>query len=85
MTVAIQPGLENLANALRGYGFDVVDYENYPYPVDALVYVGSGIMQNISLCSTVHNPYGIFLVNAYGKSAEDIADILNRRTYTPLF
>lgn len=40
MTVAVQKGLEHLTEALRGYGFDVVVYGEYQYPVDALVYMG---------------------------------------------
>lgn len=83
MTIAVQNGLENLANALRSYGFDVVDYENYPYPIDAFVYLEAGLLQSMSVCSSCES-YGVFMVNAHGKSADDIAAILNRRTYTPL-
>ncbi len=84
MTVAVQKGLENLAAALRTYGFDIVEYENYPYSIDALVYTKAGTLQSMSVSYDAYEPHGVFMVNAYGKSADDIAAILSRRTYTPL-
>ena len=39
MTVAVQKGLEHLAEALRGYGFDVVIYGEYQYPVLSLIHI----------------------------------------------
>ena len=84
MTIAIQSGLENLAQALRGYGFDDVTYGEYRHPVDALVYSGAH-MPLRSAVNNSHEQHGVFMVNANGKSAEEVAAILNRRTYTPLF
>ena len=85
MTVAVQKGLEHIAEALRQYGFDVVIYGEYNYPVDALVYLGESMPLTSSVSSVNHEHHGVFMINARGKSAEDIAQILNRRTYTPLF
>lgn len=85
MTVAVQKGLEHLAEALRGYGFDVVIYGEYQYPVDALVYMGERMPLTQSVSSANHAHHGVFMINARGKSTDEIAQILNRRTYTPLF
>lgn len=84
MTVAIQNGLENLASSLRDYGFDVVKYGQYNYPIDALIYSGTH-MPYTSSVSSGENTGGVFMVNAYGKSPSEIVQILQRRTYTPLF
>ena len=91
MTVAVQKGLEHLTEALRGYGLDVVVYGEYQYPVDALVYMGEKMPMGESMpltqsvSSANHAHHGVFMINARGKSADEIAQILNRRTYTPLF
>ena len=85
MTVAVQKGLEHLSDALRRYGFDVVVYGEYQYPVDALVYVGDSMPLTASVSSANHEHHGVFLVNAHGNSADEIVQFLNRRTYTPLF
>lgn len=85
MTVAVQNGLENLMGALRLYGFDVVEYGKYPYPIDAYVYVGTNVMQSVRVVSDACDGHGVFMVNAHEKSAREISEILSRRTYTPLF
>lgn len=92
MVIAVQKGLENLAGQLRNMAFEVVVYGEYAHPIDAVVYhgdsgVGSVTNSVISSVSSSGIPgnHGIFMVNANGKSAADIANILRRRTYTPLF
>lgn len=84
MTVAVQNGLKNLANSLRRYGFDVVVYGQYPYRIDALVYIGTYISSD-SISASLHSSHATFTVNADGKTACEIARILNRRTCSPLF
>ena len=42
MVVAVQSELRHIAQYLRKVGYEVVSYETYPYPIDALVYHGSG-------------------------------------------
>ncbi len=84
MVVAIQNGLENMAQQLRGYGFDVVTYGEYRHSIDALVYTGAH-MPFVSSVSSSPERHGVFMVNASGKSAKEVAAILSRRTYTPLF
>ncbi len=90
MVVAVQKGLENLAEQLRQTEFEVVMLGDYNHPVDAIVYgTGdrpSGMMSsNISVSSSSHGHFGVFMVNAQNKSVGEVAEILRRRTYTPLF
>ncbi len=85
MIIAIQSGLENLGKALREYGFEVVELGESDTVVDALIYMGEP-MPHVSVTNKA-DAYsrGVFMVNARGKSADEIAQILSRRTYTPLF
>lgn len=91
MVVAVTKGLEHLAQQLRAQEFEVVQFGAYAHPVDAVVYAGGDFSassitnSNISMSSDTHGRYGVFLVNAEGKSAGEVAEILRRRTYTPLF
>ncbi|MCX7714269.1 MAG: YkuS family protein [Clostridia bacterium] len=89
MVVAFQKGLENLQNQLRTHGFDTVTYGEYPYPIDALVYMESidisSVANTASEACDKKNTSGIFLVNAHNKSSSDIASILKRKMYSPLF
>jgi hypothetical protein len=81
MVVAYQEGLEYLADTLLQHGFTPVAYENSRY-ADALIYYeeASGLLNKLP-----GNTGRLLLINAYGKSPEQIVDILKRRTYTPLF
>ena len=91
MVVAVAKGLEHLAGQLRGREFEVVTFGEYAHPVDAVVCVGNGFRTdgitnaNISMSAGIHGRYGVFIVNAEGKTADEVAEILRRRTYTPLF
>lgn len=83
MIVAIQKGLNHMSESLRGMGFDVVVYGEYNYPVDAIVCLGV----NTGLMMSADN-FGmseILLVDCKDKSPTEVADILRRRLYTPLF
>lgn len=91
MVVAVTKGLEHLAQQLRGQEFEVVTFGEYAHPVDAVVYAGkefhtdSITSANIAMSADTHGRYGVFMVNAEGKSAGEVSEILRRRTYTPLF
>jgi hypothetical protein len=91
MVVAVQKGLENLADQLRQMEFEVVVFGEYQHPIDAVVYSGGGFDSgsitnvNTSISAGTHGHHGVLLVNASNKSAEEVARILRRRTYTPLF
>ncbi len=85
MIIAVQNGLEKLAHEIGEYGIKTLMCCECDCVVDALIYIGDSMPDLQSLrASTVQNR-GVFMINAYGKSAGEIVDILNRRTYTPLF
>lgn len=92
MVVAVEKELTDLKDELVKRGFDVVDLEDYNYPIDAIVYEGnsyqiSHISRNnmpIASMSTRSN-YGVFIINALGKTADEIQDMLEHRSYSPLF
>jgi|GEM_PF-790782 len=90
MIVAVQKGLEHIAQQLRGMDFEVVTLGEYAHPVEAIIYTdhSSGLTAvsgaNIPSDSPSGN-HGVLMVNACGKSAAHIAEVLRRRTYTPFF
>ncbi|MGI6169582.1 MAG: hypothetical protein ACOYI4_07785 [Christensenellales bacterium] len=81
MVVAYQEGLEYLAHSLSQHGFQPVPYAQSRY-ADALLYheTGQGLLNRLP-----GDTGRLLLVNVYGKSLQQIIDILNHRTYTPLF
>ncbi|HHV28890.1 YkuS family protein [Acetivibrio mesophilus] len=92
IVVAVQSGLDILKQELKRRGFEVVDLETYNYPIDAIVYEGNSFQ--ISHISRNNMPemttgqranYGVFIVNAFGKSIGEIEDMLRTRYYSPLF
>ncbi|MBE7026533.1 MAG: hypothetical protein E7410_03065 [Ruminococcaceae bacterium] len=85
MIIAVQDGLEKLAREIGKYGIKVLMCSECNCAVDAFVYVGDSMPNLPSLSASTAQSSGVFMINAYGKSAGEIVDILNRRTYTPLF
>ncbi|MFZ5353912.1 MAG: YkuS family protein [Bacillota bacterium] len=93
MRIAIQKGLDNLMNELKNQGYDVfVIGENKM--ADAVLYKEADTypyyeVNNIpSAASSTYGDninYGALLVNVTNKSINEIIEILNRRTYSPLF
>jgi len=92
LVVAVENDLVELKNSLKERGYDVVDPENYNYPIDAIIYGGNAFQ--ISHISRNNMPessmssrgsYGVFMINSTGKSIEEIVDMLNHRYYSPLF
>jgi hypothetical protein len=90
--VAVQKGLDAVKNGLKEKGFEVVDLETYSYPIDAIVYEGDSFQ--ISYVSRNNMPemtmgkranYGVFIVNSFGKTVDEITDMLKTRYYSPLF
>ena len=89
MTVAVQYGLDGIKQQLILNGFDVVTYGENNCPIDALVYASSISIEQIqhyaNLTSAKTSARGIFLVNAQNKTADEIIQILIRRSYSPVF
>lgn len=85
MIIAVQDGLEKLAREISKYGIKTLMCSECECAVDAFIYIGEHMPTLQSVSASTAQSGGVFMINAYGKSAEEIVDILNRRTYTPLF
>lgn len=90
--VAVQKELNNIKDALKNKGYEVVTLGEYNYPIDAMIYEGRSFQ--ISYISSNNMPvmsvdsrsnYGVLMINATGKSIDEIERILKRRSYSPLF
>lgn len=84
MVVAVQNELRHIAEYLRRVGFEVVSYETYSHPIDALVYHGSAFSFS-AIHSVPSHEMGILLVCADGKTPQQIQKILEKKIYSPLF
>ena len=82
--IAVQQGLEEIRKGLKNRGYEVVDYDDRGY-IDAIVYksIDSG-MGNVNN-SADGNIYGAILINATGKTMEEIEYIIETRRYGNLF
>ncbi len=85
MIVAIQDGLEKLGRELLRYNIKAVKYNEYSYPIDAFLYEGEYMPDSSITSALAQSERGIFIVNVRGLNADEVATILQRRTYTPLF
>ena len=92
IVVAVLSSMEHIKKELTERGYEVVDIEDYNYPIDAIIYEGSSF--GISHISRNNMPepvmglranYGVFMVNSSGKSIEEIDEMLKTRYYSPLF
>jgi hypothetical protein len=91
--IAYQRGLESIAAGLQQRGYTVFEYGESQEPYDVLLYDGaenSAFYQILNANSPYMNDMGssspgVFLVNTSGKSLEEIAHILERKSYSPLF
>ena len=82
--IAVQQGLEEIRKGLKNRGYEVVGYDDRGY-IDAIVYksMDSG-MGNVNN-SADGNIYGAILINATGKTMEEIEYIIETRRYGNLF
>ena len=92
ITIAVQKGLEEIKSALKERGYHVVNFGDYNYPIDAVVYRDQ--LMQLSFISSNNMPqaesglrgsYGILLINAGEKNIDEIENILKTRCYSPLF
>ena len=92
MIVAVAKELKDIGRGLKERGYQVVELETYGYPIDAMVYAGNAFQ--ISHVSWNNMPemragercsYGIFMINARGKTVEMIDEMLRMRCYEHLF
>ncbi|MDD4689043.1 MAG: YkuS family protein [Eubacteriales bacterium] len=86
MTVAVTRDMSGLAVALKARGYTVVTYGEYPYPIDAMVYLGEGLDRITFTQGNLSGDYpGVFMVNATNKSIDEIDFTLKHRLYSSLF
>lgn len=89
--IAVQSGLDKIKNELGGLGYEVVDI-NDSNSVDAVVYMADGYninyhnqIVNMNEGEDISDNKGVVLINATGKTVEQIDYIINNRIYSPLF
>ena len=82
--IAVQQGLEEIRKGLKNRGYEVADYDDRGY-IDAIVYKNiDSSMGNVNN-SADGNIYGAILINATGKTMEEIEYIIETRRYGNLF
>lgn len=88
--VAVEPELKEISAFLSAHGFKVVELSRENPAVDAIVYTGrklediynSSFGQGIdALEASVGSLAGALVVNAQGKSPQEVLKILTRRSY----
>lgn len=89
--IAVQSGLDNIKSGLDGLGYEVVDI-NDSNSVEAVVYMADGYNINyhnqlvsMNEGEDISGNKGVMLINATGKTVEQIDYIINNRIYSPLF
>lgn len=93
LVVAVDERLKEIKEGLRKGNYQVVSFiENIP--VDAVVYYQDGqYKENTDVGMSYSSPLfqmgngssGVFLINGYNKTLEEIDQMLQKRTYSPLF
>lgn len=89
--IVVQEGLNDIRNGLNRLGYEVVDI-NENNNVEAIVYMADGYdidyhSNIVSMKSGIDmtNNKGTVLINATGKTIEEIDKIIDNRIYSPLF
>lgn len=83
MIVAVDKKLKKLKSELSALGYDTVCFGEYNYPVDAAVVCG--ITGELINSTPVNTNGSVFYVDGTGKSAKEVAKVLERKLYSPLF
>ncbi|MCR2045470.1 YkuS family protein [Anaerosalibacter massiliensis] len=89
--IAVQNGLDDIKKNLENLGYTIVDMDSSD--AEAIVYMrteGDGIPYisssvNMNTRFDIENQSSAILINAEGRSIEDIDEIIKKRRYTPLF
>lgn len=83
MTVAVQSCTDDVKQELVSMGYDIVDFNSYTGYADAIIYTGH--ISNTFSENITGSDNGIFVINAEGKTAYEIDNILQKRLYSPIF
>ncbi len=93
LVVAVDERLEELKDGLKKKGYHVVSFLDHT-PIDAIVYYQDGkytenkqaqMSYSFGLLGMEQNFDKVFLINGYDKTVEEIDQMLQKRTYSPLF
>lgn len=89
--VIVQEDLEEIKEGLINLGYEVVNIDEGEN-IDAIVYMADGYdieyhnsLANMNSGIDMANYKGTVLVNAKGRSLEEISYIIENRLYSPLF
>ena len=68
MVIGFQKGLDHIKDELKKRGYEVVDVENYNYPIDAIIYEGNSFQISYisrnnmpQMVENQRNNYGVLL------------------------
>lgn len=92
--IALQRGLESLAEALQANGYETAYADTLHSPASVYIYqesanelhftaLSSQLDQGFPMTSSVYS--GVFLINAKNKSTDEILYMIAHRCYSPLF
>jgi hypothetical protein len=87
-TVAVAPGLPQVARYLAEKGYRIMEYGRHTRGVDAVVYLRTDQQRMVSAAMSPpgHSGFpGVLLIDGYGKTPDQIHEILRRGTYEPLW
>lgn len=90
--IALEEGLDDIGNYLRGKGFHIVSWQDHNSAVDAVVYTGRklediqatqySLAAEETLSADIGSqPFGVLLVNAQGKTPDEVYKIIKNRIY----
>ncbi|SCG84506.1 hypothetical protein DW1_2956 [Proteiniborus sp. DW1] len=89
--IIVQDGLHNLRDSLSSLGYEVVDLNNSS-DIEAIVYMADGYdieyhnnLANMNSGIDISSNSGTILINAAGKTTEEIDNIIKNKLYSPLF
>ncbi len=84
--VVVQNGLENIKKGLEKLGYEVVKIDESDR-VDAIIYIANGYDTSFYNLMNVNNDKNrnILLINASGKTINQIDNMIKNRLYSPLF
>jgi|GEM_PF-7076501 len=87
-TVAVAPGLPQVARYLTQKGYRVTEYGRHTPGVDAVVYLRTDQPRMVSAAMQPPGQSGfpgVLLIDGYGKTPDQIHEILRRGSYEPLW
>lgn len=88
--IVVQEDLYSIKNNLNNLGYEIVDINNND--VEAIIYMADGYnieyhnnLANMNSGIDIANNKGAVLINATGKTTEEIDNIIKKKIYSPLF